>query len=59
MYDIRLALIAGIDIPIPELQLTIHQPTIKEIALIGDSDFFTGIQCLNTRTSRACTRESP
>lgn len=47
MYDIRLALIAGIDIPIQELQLTIHQPTIKEIALIGDSDFFTGVQCLN------------
>ena len=47
MYDIRLALIAGIDIPIPELQLTIHQPKIKEIALIGDSDFFTGVQCLN------------
>lgn len=47
MYDIRLALIAGIDIPIPELQLTLHQPTIKEIALIGDADFFTGIQCLN------------
>lgn len=44
--DIRLALMAGIDIPIPELQLTIHQPTIKEIALIGDTDFFIGIQCL-------------
>ena len=47
MYDYRLALIAGIDIPIPELQLTIHQPKIKEIALIGDVDFFTGVQCLN------------
>ena len=47
MYDIRLALIAGTDIPIPELQLTIHQPKIKEIALIGDTDFFTGVQCLN------------
>lgn len=45
--DIRLALMAGIDIPIPELQISIHQPTIKEIAFIGDVDFFLGIQCLN------------
>lgn len=45
--DIRLALLAGSDIPIPELQLAIHQPRIKEIALIGETDFFTGIQCLN------------
>lgn len=44
--DIRLALMAGIDIPIPELQLTAHQPKIKEIAFIGEEDFFTGTQCL-------------
>lgn len=44
--DIRLALMCGTDIPVPECQLTIHQPRIKEIALIGESDFFTGIQCL-------------
>ena len=42
--DIRLALMCGSDIPIPECQLTIHQPKIKEIALIGESDFFTGVQ---------------
>ena len=47
MYDNRLALIAGIDIPIPQLQLIIHNPTIIEIAHIGDLDFFTGVQCLN------------
>lgn len=46
-FDNKLALIAGIDIPIPQLQLTLHQPRIKEIALIGDLDFFTGVQCLN------------
>lgn len=45
-FDRRLALIAGIDLPIPELQLVIHQPKIKEIAFIGDSDFFLGVQCL-------------
>lgn len=44
--DIRLALMAGTDIPIPELQLTAHQPTIKEISYVGEKDFFTGVQCL-------------
>lgn len=42
----KLALMCGSDIPIPECQITIHQPRIKEIALIGDNDFFTGIQTL-------------
>lgn len=44
--DIRLALMCGTDIPVPECQLIIHQPRIKEIAYIGEKDFFTGIQCL-------------
>lgn len=44
--DIRLALMCGTDIPVPECQLVIHQPRIKEIALIGEKDFFAGIQCL-------------
>ena len=44
--DKRLALICGIDIPIPECQLTIHQPCIKEISYIGEEDFFSGVQCL-------------
>ena len=44
--DIRLALICGTDIPIPEYQLTIHQPKIKEISFIGEADFFSGVQCL-------------
>ena len=34
--DIRLALITGVDIPIPECQITAHQPSIKEIAMIGE-----------------------
>ena len=45
-YDIRLALMCGSDIPIPECQLTVHQPTLNEIALIGEKDFFMGIQTL-------------
>lgn len=44
--DIKLALMAGTDIPIPECQLTLHQPTIKEIAYLGDEDFFKGVQTL-------------
>ena len=47
MQDIRLALITGVDIPIPECQLVLHQPKLKEIALLGEKNFFTGIQCLN------------
>ena len=41
--DKRLALMCGTDIPVPECQLFIHQPRIKEIALIGEADFFSGI----------------
>lgn len=44
--DKRLALMAGSDIPIPELALTLHQPTIKEISYMGETDFLTGTQCL-------------
>lgn len=58
MTDIRLALMCGIDIPIPEIQLTIHQPTIKEIAYIGESDFFLGVQCLTINKNGLVEDES-
>ena len=45
--DIRLALMCGTDIPMPELQTTIHQPTIKEISYIGEQEFFIGLQTLS------------
>lgn len=47
--DLRLALMCGTDIPIPECQLVVHQPTIKEISYIGEEDYFLGAQylCLN------------
>ena len=45
--DLRLALMCGIDIPIPECQLIAHQPTLQEIAFIGEEDFFLGAQVLN------------
>lgn len=46
MRDLRLALMCGIDIPIPECTLTAHQPKLSEIAFIGETDYFIGIQCL-------------
>lgn len=44
--DIRLALMTGVDIPIPECQVTIHQPSIKEISFIGEDVFFKAVQCI-------------
>ena len=44
--DLRLSLMTGIDIPIPECQLILHQPKIQEIGFIGETAFFTGAQCL-------------
>ena len=44
--DIRLALMTGTPIPVPSCQLTINQPTIKEIGMIGEKAFFIGAQCL-------------
>jgi hypothetical protein len=43
MFDYKLALMTGVDIPVPELQTIIHQPSIKEISMIGETDFFMGI----------------
>ena len=44
--DTRLGLMCGIDLPIPECKVIVHQPRIKEIALLGEKDFFIGIQTL-------------
>lgn len=46
MRDNRLALMTGIEIPIPECRLIAHQPTLTDIAFIGETDFFVGMQCL-------------
>lgn len=42
-----LTLIAGVDIPFPQAKLIIHQPTIKEIAYIGEDVFFSSYDLLN------------
>lgn len=56
--DTRLTLMCGTDYPVPECQLVIHQPRIKEISLIGESDFFSGIQCLCLNKSMFVKDES-
>lgn len=44
--DYRLSLICGTDMLIPECNLVAHQPRIKEISFIGESEFFIGAQTL-------------
>ncbi len=56
--DNRLSLICGTDYPVPECQLVIHQPRIKEIAYVGEADFFSGIQCLCLNKSMFVKDES-
>ena len=46
MTDNRLALMCGIDIPIKECQIIARQPKIKEIAYLGEQEFFIGVQTL-------------
>ena len=52
LNDLSLALATGGIIPVPELQLTVYQPTIEEIGMMGEQKFFIGAQflCLNKRT---------
>lgn len=40
---------AGVDVPVPELELTLHVPRLREIAMMGETDFFTAVQyiCLD------------
>ena len=44
--DYRLALMCGTDIPVPECQLIIHQPSLYEISMLGETKYFIGAQCL-------------
>lgn len=43
----ELLLLSGNDIPFPEAQLTLHQPRLQEIALIGEEAFVVGCGFLN------------
>ena len=42
-----LMLFAGVDIPFPGAQISIHQPSIKEIGLVGEESFYSGCGVLN------------
>lgn len=44
--DTRLAMICGTDVPVESCQLVLHQPRLEEIALIGEKNFFSGVQTL-------------
>ena len=41
--DYRLALMTGVDIPVPECGLTLHQPTIQEIIDIGEGTYWASL----------------
>lgn len=41
-----LLLLSGNDIPFEEARIIIHQPTVKEIAYIGEETFYTGCEFL-------------
>lgn len=43
----NLLLLSGNDIPFIKAQISIHQPTLKQIAYIGEDTFYTGCQYLN------------
>lgn len=43
----EVVLITGIDIPFPPAEITIHQPTIEEIAYIGEDAFLMEYICFN------------
>lgn len=51
MKTLDLALMTGIDIPIEECNIILHQPTVKEIAFIGEQEYFLAIQtiCLDKK----------
>lgn len=47
MLDNKLLLLSGFDIPFRGGRINIHPPTIKEIGLIGEEVFHTGVRFLN------------
>ena len=48
----ELLLLSGNDIPINEVNLLLHPPTIKEIAYIGEDKFFSGCEFLRFTKDR-------
>lgn len=52
-----LLLLSGNDIPFATAQIAIHQPTIKEIAFIGEEAFFTGCGVLTISKNNLSTQD--
>lgn len=52
----NLALLSKNDIPFPEAQLIIHQPSIKEIGYLGQDSFFSGCELLNFSKDKYLTQ---
>lgn len=44
--DIELGLMTGVDLLLEDLHLIMHQPTIKEISLLGEKEFFSALQLI-------------
>ena len=44
--EIVVSLLAGNDIPVPELQTIMHSPTLKEITMIGEEKYFQSMNLI-------------
>lgn len=58
-FDYSLGLMTGIDLPIPEIQAVIHQPSIEEISMIGEKDYLLGVQILTLDKGNYINENSP
>lgn len=58
MNNISLALITGVDIPIPELQLVLHQPSCKEIGMFGEQNFVSSASLICAKKESLVEDES-
>ena len=55
----KLQLMTGVDIPVIELGVSMHQPTIKEISYLGEMAYFMSVQllCFNRATLIASNQQ--
>lgn len=44
--------IAGIDVPVEELGITLHQPKIREIAILGEQEYFIALSLFRLNKER-------
>lgn len=52
-----LLLLSGNDIPLEQINLLLHPPTIKEISLIGEKNFFSGCELLRFTKNRLNSKD--